>query len=185
MYDPDVSLGGHQPRGFDEFMKTYQTFTVKGSRVSCTFMYEGYNGPTKVSTTGNLIQSITDGMTDQTAAASPVVCGMQKSADALTAGTGQEQIEKDRTTWGFFNPSTGGKTLKTACRVSDFYGKAALTGSEGYTGSVSADPSEKVFYHIWCGRVSDDYPDGNCKVVGYVTIEYDCVFTEPKTLNAS
>jgi hypothetical protein len=79
MYDPDVSLGGHQPRGFDEFMKTYQTFTVKGSRVSCTFMYEGYNGPTKVSTTGNLIQSITDGMTDQTAAASPVVCGMQKS----------------------------------------------------------------------------------------------------------
>lgn len=185
MFDPEVGIGGHQPRGFDEFMQTYKTFMVKGSKISTHFCYEGYNGPTKVSSTGNLIQSIETGMTDQTAAVSPVICGMQKSVDALGAGTGEVQIEKDRSTWGYFNPSTAGKTLSTSCKVSDFYGKGALTGSEGYTGSATADPTEQVLYHIWCGRVSDDYPDGNCKVVAYVTIEYDAVFTEPKTLNAS
>jgi hypothetical protein len=133
---------------------------------------------------GNLIQSISTGG-DSPAALSPVICGMQKSAEPITAGTGQEQIEKDRTIWGYFNHSTAHKTLATSCKVSDFYGKGALIGSEGYTGNASSDPTEQVFYHIWCGRVSDDYPDGVTKVVGYVTIEYDVTFTEPKTLNAS
>ena len=61
LFDPQVNLGGHQPRGFDEFMKTYETYTVHGSRCSGSFMCEGYLGPTRVTTTGNLIQSIGDG----------------------------------------------------------------------------------------------------------------------------
>eukprot|EP01045_Picozoa_sp_COSAG04_P042478 COSAG04_NODE_13438_length_606_cov_0.792899_2_plen_75_part_01 len=45
LFDPDTSLGGHQPRGFDGFMEVYKKFTVKGSRISVTWSYEGYNGP--------------------------------------------------------------------------------------------------------------------------------------------
>ena len=45
LYDPDTTVGGHQPRGFDEFMAAYTTFTVQGSKASCSFMYEGYDGP--------------------------------------------------------------------------------------------------------------------------------------------
>jgi hypothetical protein len=70
-------------------------------------------------------------------------------------------------------------------KVSDFYGKGALTGSEGYTGTATTDPDNEVFYEFWCGRVSDDYPAEMVKVVCYITIEYDVTFTQPKTLNAS
>ena len=58
LYDPQVSTGGHQPRGFDEFMTTYDMYTVHGSRASGSFMYEGYNGPVALSSTGDLTQNI-------------------------------------------------------------------------------------------------------------------------------
>ena len=183
LFDPDTSLGGHQPRGFDEFMKAYETFTVKGSSCSCSFMYEGYDGPSLISATGNLIKTM--GEASNQPALTPMICGLHKGTDVLAAGTGQEQIEKDRTTWTFINGVSGHKTLATKLKVSDFYGKPALTGAEGYTGNDSSDPTEQVFYELWCGRVSDDYPAEQTKVVGYVTIEYDVVFTEPRTLNAS
>jgi hypothetical protein len=151
LFDPQVALGGHQPRGFDEFMKTYDMYTVHGSKCSGSFMYEGYLGPAKVSTTGNRIQSITDGMTDQTPALTPVVCGLHKGVETLSTGTSEDQIEKDRTVWSFINGQQGHKTLSTSMKVSDFYGKGALTGSEGYTGTAGTDPDNEVFYEFWCG----------------------------------
>ena len=185
MFDPDTSLGGHQPRGFDEFMKVYETFTVHGATASCSFMYEGYNGPSLTSTLGNLTQSYQATTENIVPALTPMICGLHKGTDVLASGTGQEQIEKDRTTWSFINGQTGHNTLRSSLKVSDFYGKPALTGAEGYTGSDSADPTEQVFFEVWCGRVSDDYPAESTKVVGYMTIEYDASFTEPRTLDQS
>lgn len=183
MYDPDTNVGGHQPRGFDEFMKLYKTFTVHGSSISCSFMYEGYDGPSVVSATGNLVKSFTE--SDNQPALTAMVCGLHKGTEAITAGAAELQIEKDRTVWNYINGQTGHKTLKTSLKTSDFFGKPALTGAEGYTGTEGADPTEQIFYEVWCGRVSDDYPQEATKVVGYVTIEYDATFTEPKTLAAS
>jgi len=183
MFDPQTALGGHQPRGFDEFMEAYDMFTVKGSRISCSWMYEGYNGPSQIATLGNLVQS-TETATD-VPALTPVCCGLHKGVEPLSAGKAETQIEKDRTVWTFLNGQHGHKTLSTSMKVSDFYGKAAVTGAEGYAGSSTADPENQVFYELWCGRVSDDYPSETVKVVCYVTIEYDAVFSQPKTLNAS
>jgi len=184
MYDPDTTLGGHQPRGFDNLMAAYETFTVLGATISVSFMYEGYNGPSLKSTLGNLTQSY-QSTENIVPALSPMICGLHKGTDVLASGTGQEQIEKDRTVWTFINGQSPHKTLSTSCKISDFYGKAALTGAEGYTGSASADPTEHVSFEVWCGRVSDDYPAETTKVVGYVTIEYDASFTEPLVLNSS
>jgi len=183
LFDPDTSLGGHQPRGFDQFMKTYQTFTCKGSKISVSFMYEGYDGPSVIAIAGNLIKTV--GNADSQPALTPMLCGLRKGVDAFTAGTGQDQIEHERTQWGFINGQTGEKTLATSAMVSDFYGKPSLLGSEGYTGSKNADPTEQVYYDVFCGRVSDDYPQEQTKVVAYVTIEYDVIFTEPLALEAA
>ena len=43
--DPYAGIGGHQPRGFDQFMAIYETFTVLASscKASCTnygYMYK-------------------------------------------------------------------------------------------------------------------------------------------------
>jgi len=183
MYDPTVPLGGHQPRGFDEMMKIYETFTVHGSTISCSFMYEGYDGPSGVAFAGNLRKSTSTD--DNSPALTPMVCGLHKGIETLSSGSVQEQMEKDRTSWTYINGQTGHRTLKGSLKVSDFYGKAPLTGSEGYTGSASADPTEQVLWEVWCGRVSDDYPEEITKVVCFVTIEYDATFTQPKVLSAS
>ena len=55
--DPEVALGGHQPRGFDDFMNIYDKFTVTGSKISASFMYEGYTGPSVKGLLNNLIQN--------------------------------------------------------------------------------------------------------------------------------
>lgn len=183
LFDPDTTVGGHQPRGFDEFMAAYTTFTVQGSRASCSFMYEGYDGPSVIAAPGNLVKTVTTG--DGQPALTPMICGLHKGVDAIGSGTGQEQIEKDRTTWSFINGQTRHATLRQKLSVADFYGKHALTGAEGYTGSDAADPTEQVYWSVWCGRVSDDYPQEQTKVVGYLVIEYDVVFTEPKSLTKS
>ena len=185
MFDPQVSLGGHQPRGFDEFMEAYDMYTVMGSKISASWMYEGYNGPSLTSALGNLTQSVQTTTDNIVPALTPMVCGLHKGVETLASGAAETQIEKDRTTWTFLNGQQGHKTLSTSMKVSDFFGKGAVTGAEGYTGTDATDPDNQVFYELWCGRVSDDYPAETTKVVCYVQIEYDAVFSQPKTLNAS
>ena len=57
MYDPYAGTGGHQPRGFDDFMGIYGKFTVLGSKCTAQFMYEAYDGPSLISAAGNLTQN--------------------------------------------------------------------------------------------------------------------------------
>ncbi len=187
MRDPDVTGTGHKPRGFDQFMEVYTTYTVTAATCSASFMYEGYDGPSLVSTTGNLIKTV--GNADNQPALTPMVCGLHKGIETLASGSAEKQMEKDRTTWTYINGQTNHKTLKQSLKVSDFFGKQALVGSAGYSGQDGltsiGDPSEEVFFEVWCGRVSDDYPQEATKIVCYVTLEFDAVFTEPKTLTAS
>ena len=37
-------------------MKVYKTFTVVASKISCSFVYEGYVGPSTSGFAGNLVQ---------------------------------------------------------------------------------------------------------------------------------
>jgi len=183
--DPNKTGTGHSPRGFDEFMEIYGTFTVTAAKISVTWMYEGYNGPSEINPAGNLIQRTDTATAGNTPALTPMVCGIHKGLDILTAGTAESQMEKDRTAWTFINSQSGSKTQRMSLKVSDFYGKGNLVGAEGYTGTKALSPTESVFFELWCGRVSNDYASETTKVVAYATIEFDAVFTEPKTLGDS
>lgn len=185
VYDPQYAMGGHQPRGFDQFMDVYKTFTVIGSKISVSWMFEGYDGPSTTATAGNLVKEVGYDGSNQIPALSPLVCGLHKGTEELTAGSVATQMEKDRTVWTFINGQTGHKTLRGSLKTSDFYGKGKLIGAEGYTGSASADPTEQIYWELWCGRASDDYPAETTKCCAFISIEYDVVFTEPKTLEAS
>lgn len=37
LYDPEVAVGGHQPRMFDQMCLFYQSYLVLGSKISITF----------------------------------------------------------------------------------------------------------------------------------------------------
>ena len=71
--------------------------------------------------------------------------------------------------------------------IADFFGKTALAGSSGYTGSDGAGPTEEVFYHIWCGSATQRYQVSGLvtPVSAYLEVEYDVTFTDPHVLPAS
>lgn len=185
MFDPYESTGGHQPRGFDEMMDIYQTFTVTSSTCSVNWMLEGYDGPSQTGGTPAALVKTFDESTDAPAVP-PVICGIMRSSEGYGSGIPvQEQMEKDRTNWKVLTPQTGGEITSAKSGLSDFFGKQDLVAADGYSGTAAADPENQAHYHIFAARGSDDYPAGTVKVVAYVTIEYRATFTEPKPLQAS
>lgn len=183
MYDPDAAVGGHQPRGFDEFMNIYQKFTVKSARVSVTWTYEGYNGPSgQMSTTApaQAIQSAAGGVQ-----AVPAIVGMViPSAEASLSGEVSQVQELEKAVWTHITPSGEARTIVSHASPRDFFGKDFLVGADGYTGTDSGDPLNKIYFHLAAGQQSNEYPI-TIKVRANICITYDAVFTEPKYLGES
>ena len=185
--DPYVGGVNHQPRGFDEFMAVYRTYTVVGSKISVNFMYQGYDGPSFLDndTESFLIKNVhTDANGPNTPALTPLMIGIHKGVTDITIQTSSQVMEQDRTVWKAMTVQDGSQVVSTAMRTSDFFGKDALVGAEGYTGSIGSDVDNKVFYVVWAGRASGQ-TEGTVHAIAYVTIEYDVYFSEPKTLGES
>ena len=186
--DPVVATAGnHQPRGFDEFMNVYRTYTVVGSKISVNFMYQGYDGPTELDndTDEYLIQNIkTETNGANAPALTPLMCGIHKGVTDIVVQSSSQVMEQDRTVWKAMTPQDGAIVVSTAMRTSDFFGKDALVGAEGYTGSIGDDADNTVFYVVWCGRASGR-TEGTVHAMAFCTIEYDVYFSEPKTLGQS
>lgn len=184
MYDPEVGVGGHQPRGFDQYTALYQKFTVKSSKISVTFAYEGYNGPAGFLTTGGPSQAIYTTSENNQAAVPSAICLVHKSVETNDTGTIESFQERDRTKWKSICPGGEVKTVSTGLHCSDFFGKDFLVGADGYTGTDSTDPDNKLYYHVMCGLNSNEYPR-QINVRANCIVEYDVVWTEPKQLAAS
>lgn len=188
MYDPLFDTGGHQPRGFDDYMDVYTTYTVVASSITLNCMYEGYFGPGTKDTVGHMQNSVISmSGTAGAPALSPVCVFIRKTVDsaASTSGGFQKVLETDRTNWTFLTATGGAKVIKSKGSTSDFFGKKKLVGSSEYTGTESTDPLEQWYYQVGVARASDDYPTGACKVCLIATVEYDVIFTQPKPLAAS
>lgn len=184
LYDPEAAVGGHQPRGFDEMMELYKTFTVTSSKIMVNWMYEGYDGPSTTDSTNKYVQgraSISD-----CPAASPCICGIMRSAEAYGSSIQiADQMEKDRTSWTVITPQSEAKVSSAKSQLSDFFGKQDLVAADGYSGTDAADPDNKAYYHVFAARGSDDYPSDQVKLVAYITIEFRATFSEPKPLDSS
>lgn len=163
-------------------MKIYKTYTVLGCTISINWVYEGYAGPTNFDVpTQQLHQTMAN---QASVAASPLICGIHKGIEELTAGEVSVQMEKDRTTWAVMLPVGPTLTQSASLRVSDFYGKEALVGADGFTGDDANNPANQVLFEVWCGRASNN-TGGTLVARAYVTMQFDAVFTEPLTLNQS
>lgn len=184
LFDPDGSVGGHQPRGFDEFMAIYKTFTVLRSKLNVNWGFKGYDGPTVDSSTGFLTQNFIQTTADPPAL-TPCMVGIYKGVESLpTTSTAAELIERDNVVWKNMTPVDGGCITSMSGHTGSMLGKKGVVGADGYTGSISADPANQWHYTIWAARTSNNTA-GKVYVVAYVTIEYDVVFTEAKLLDAS
>lgn len=184
MYDPDTRVGGHQPRGFDQYTELYQKFTVKASKISVTFAYEGYMGAASFDSVNRPSLGFYTKTTNDFPAVPAAICLVHKSVETNVSGTIESFQERDRTKWKTICPTAAPQTVSTGLKVSDFFGKDFLVGADGYTGTDSSDPDQILYYHVMCGLNSNEYPQQN-NVRANVVIEYDVVWTEPKQLAAS
>lgn len=184
IFKPEHTHTGHQPRGFDQYADLYNTFTVTASKISVTFAFGGYMGSGGHDATGKPSLAIYAKNTNDVPAPPSAICLVHKSAELNSTGTIESFQEKDKTKWVTITSAGEAKIVSTRLRTSEFFGKDALVGAEGYTGSSTADPSEKLYYHIMAGLNSGEYP-GQVDVRANICVSYDVVWTNPKQLAAS
>lgn len=188
MTDPGITSGtNHQPRGFDDFLDIYNSYTVLGSSIAVTFVYKGYDGPSTLDsdTDTYLIKATkTEANSANAPNLAPVVCGIRKGMTSAGNVTSANIMEQERSVWAFMTPQEGACTVRARMRTSEFYGKHALVGAEGYTGTKIADAENQIVYDVWVGR-ANNATQGKVRVVAYLMIEYDVQFNEPKSLQQS
>lgn len=154
VYDPDVSGIGHQPRGFDQYFTMYDHCTVVGAKV--TFRFGGNSGDTY----------------DQ-------LVGITTKDSVLSSTNPIDYMESRYTK---FVQLAGGqyintKTLQMSVNPNKFLGVSKPLSEDTIKNSVGSNPSEGVFFHLWCAAVETVDPT---YITCTVTIDYKVVFTEPK-----
>lgn len=160
LYDPDITGSGHQPRGFDQLMAAYRTFTVIGSR--CTVM------PLHLSTT-----TVTPGL----------YCILLSRDGAAKAGANDYEVLEQKFVSDYkviSSPAEENHKVRLSFNAKKFFGGNA-EDERDLQGDVSANPPEQAFFHVCWGQ--QQYQAGNIQFV--VKIEYDVVFSTPVELATS
>jgi hypothetical protein len=158
LYDPNITGTGHQPAGFDQMMLSYEHYTVLRSRI----VVEAVN------TTGT--SSPTVGLSIK-ANNIPITVNQQLLEDGLivTERMGSAAVYGSQ------------KCLKIACDIGRFGGVPNVLNDSDYRGNVASNPTEMSFFHIQSWSVSGD----TTTILFEVVIEFEAVFTEPRTLSQS
>ena len=138
MFDPEGTAGGHQPRGFDEYMAMWAQFGVTEARITCWFAADSTH--TDASIVGVLVS-------DQVGVTTNVIANMEhydvQSAVLSQAGTGDPV-----------------KVVKTV-HILDFLGRDGdIADDSDLLGNSSADPADGVFFTVFAAPV-DPAVDNN------------------------
>lgn len=156
MFDPDVTGGGNQPLGYDQFMLMYNHYTVIGSRAIVTC----YNS--EVITPQMIILHI---------------------KDTATLSTDMEQVVENGNCRYDLLPAAAHKPhdLTINCSPSHFFGKNVLL-EDAFRGGVTSNPNEQVYLHVtgFPLNSTDTQP-----IYFNVLIEYIAILQEPKELARS
>ncbi len=163
LFDPDFTGGGHQPKGFDQWMVFYDHFTVIGSKIKVTY----------ASTTA-------------TAVTANVICGLYLNSDTVSSTSSEFLLEEKLNKAKVIGPMDGGNpmtTMRHSFSAPKFFGKKHIVGGADYRGNTSTSPVEVAFYQIWVAALALADNPGPVDIV--VEIEYLAVLTERKTLAQS
>lgn len=152
MYDPDITLTGHQPRGFDQMMTLYDHYVVTASTLKITAINQGTEG---------VIVGITP--VDVTTARSSLL----------------EYLEDRKSKWMTLGAASGGvsnKTLTYMINIGSFLGRKPFA-EDDLKGSASANPLDGVFFHVWIANL---YGVADTNVAFAPLLDYKACCIEPK-----
>ena len=159
LYDPNITGTGHQPSGFDQIMLFYEHYAVR--RATMTAVVRSATAsvfPTVVLTVNAGPTAITD--PDE----------LQEDGSSVRtklAGSGQEGQMA---------------TLRTSVNIAKFGGVRSLRDSSVYQGAIASMPAEQSYFHL---SFFDDEASATCNLYADVTIEYDSIFLEPRSVAPS
>lgn len=167
MYDPYYPIGGHQPKGFDQWMTVYNHYNVVGSKISV-----------KMSGTGqdNFIWGVTRTPQPNSLENQTLEYILENRYNKGYTITGTEN-------GGYANNPTRINTIRTATySQKKEYGKNATSTSE-LIGNDGANPSDITCFEVWVVPIQGQT---SSKTVDFiVTIDFIALLTEPKVLDQS
>lgn len=158
LFDPNVAVGGHQPRGFDQWMAFYGKGIVLGSK--CTAKC--------ISATSTEVS----------------LFGVVTLTTSVTPLTSQALIEEPRCSWaasGNVNTVNQETFATYSPKILFDYKNPKDEGDLQFT--ATGDAPQQGYFHVWNAGttiLSDPGPH-----VFEVVIDYTCLFFEPNALPSS
>jgi hypothetical protein len=161
LYDPDITGTGHQPRGFDQLIALYDHYVVTKSVCHVQF---------------------TGGITFQ-------VGGVQLQANSTAQSDYIDYAEQARCTYAltpmFYNNSGGcpePPMHSVTFEAQEFMGIPDPLTATKLQGTVSANPADQAFFHVWQQHIDGSSAASQSALV---TIVYDVTFIEPVPVASS
>lgn len=154
LYDPNITLTGHQPRGFDQIMAMYDHCVSIGSKIKVT----AYNEETNVS----------------------VIFGVAVMDTPNVSADVNDYLESGRVMYKIISKISNGDPTTVYARGSPkkILGISHPLASPELKNSTSSNPTEQFYYHVFVA------PQDGSTNAGVTTItaelEYLTVFIEPK-----
>jgi hypothetical protein len=162
-YDPDASIGGHQPLGFDQWAAFYNHYVVE----KATIEVEAKESPISSDVLLQLAVMLSD--------------------DTTIPGSPSALREQPLTNCQIFAKSCGSKSLASVKHLfvaRDFFNRKDIMDNQAEIGAlVSANPTEQAYFCVVVGK-----SDGTASSLDFeirVRLVYDVIFSEPKALAQS
>lgn len=161
VYDPDVSVGGHQPIGFDQWMTFFTHWYVVSSTITVTFANNTAESPS----VGTLL------------------CGIHLDAGSSSPATTTQHLrELPKTLWKTLTPENGKVQVKYRYRHRRFFRQSVF--DDQFQGNDSSDPAEQAYFHIFAAAHNEG--QGNPAAVNaQVLISYTVALRERRALGQS
>lgn len=167
MYDPYYPIGGHQPKGFDQWMTVYNHYNVLGSKISVKMSGTGQDnfawGVTRTPQPNEL-----DGKT------LPYILENRYNRGYTITGTENGGYAN--------NPTRINTTRHAVYSQKKQYGKNSTSTAE-LIGNDGTNPSEITCFEIWACPIQGQLATKTIDFV--VTLDFIALLTEPKVLDQS
>ena len=152
LYNPNITLTGHQPRGFDQLMTMYDHYVVIASKITTWACLRNGNTAPQMMAITVLDRSTTSSLPDDIMERTLVQTDM-------LALNGSPRVKLDLG----LNPNK-------------FLGRSDPLSDPELKGSSSANPTEQAFFHVSCFPIQG--VDAGIVDI-HAQLEYTAVFIEP------
>lgn len=164
VWDPDYTITGHQPYGFDEISPFYDHYTVLGSKITARFISLATTPSSGTAHVGILLKDNVTVVSNPT-----LVMEATGSRYRLMTNAGASQASPNVSC--YYSPKR-------------FFGIKDINDNRGLLGSATTgNPTEDAYFHVWATPIDASYNVAAMNVL--ITIEYTVKFTERKVFASS